>query len=88
MLHSAPRTATAAVPRARRHQGPSPTAARPTGLPPDLALGGDAVRRIIAPAPESRVREALHWLESQVDDNPQLNTPEALTALLRFRPAP
>jgi hypothetical protein len=57
-------------------------------MPPDLALDGDAIRRIIAPAPEASVGEALRWLESQVDDNPQLNTPEALSALLRFRAVP
>jgi hypothetical protein len=51
----------------------------------DLALDGDAVRRIVGPAPGPHIGDALRWLESQVLANPQLNTPQALTALLRFR---
>ncbi len=54
---------------------------------PRLALDGEAVRRIIGPASGPHVGEALRWLQSQVDENPELNTSAALTAVLRFWPA-
>ena len=56
--------------------------------PAKLALDGIAVRTIIGSDGGPRVGEALRWLQEQVAANPQLNTAEALTALLRFRPTP
>jgi anti-anti-sigma regulatory factor len=53
-----------------------------------LALAGDDVRAIVGPEGGPHVGAALRWLEAQVEENPELNTAEALTALLRFRPAP
>jgi hypothetical protein len=63
----------------------SPSAAAINEAAGELALDGDAVRRIVGPEPGPHVGDALRWLESQVLANPELNTPQALTALLRFR---
>jgi hypothetical protein len=54
----------------------------------DLAIDGDAVRRIVGRTSGRHVGEALRWLAAQVKQNPQLNTPDALTALLTYRPNP
>src|SRR3954454_2451296 len=60
-----------------------------SGCPPvaRLALDGADVAGLIGAQAGSEIGAALRWLEAQVAQNPQLNTRQALTALLRFAPA-
>jgi hypothetical protein len=49
-------------------------------------LNGGNVAALIGVRTGPQIGAALRWLEEQVDDNPELNTRDALTALLRFAP--
>jgi hypothetical protein len=53
---------------------------------PELALDGGRVAAVIDVENGRQVGAALRWLHAQVRDNPELNTPAALSALLRFAP--
>lgn len=53
---------------------------------PELALDGGSVAAMIDVENGPQVGAALRWLHAQVDDNPELNTRAALSALLRFAP--
>jgi hypothetical protein len=51
-----------------------------------LALDGRNVAALIGVRTGPQIGAAIRWLEGQVGDNLELNTSEALTALLRFAP--
>src|SRR4051812_39448774 len=51
-----------------------------------LALDGATVRQLLGGVGGAEIGAALRWLERQVADNPELNTSDALGALLRFAP--
>ena len=49
----------------------------------DLALGGEDVMRILGIAPSPRIGEILRELLERVTEDPSLNTPDRLEALVR-----
>ena len=60
--------------------------ASPEGMPPPsmLALDGRDVGTVLGVSHGPEIGAALRWLQAEVEINPELNTPAALTALLRF----
>jgi hypothetical protein len=72
---------------AHRRQGAG-VRLHPSSAPrrPHLALDGAEVGALIGVDAGVDVGDALRWLEAQVAENPQLNTPQALSALLEFAP--
>jgi hypothetical protein len=59
----------------------SPEGIRPASM---LALDGREVGTVIGVSHGPAIGAALRWLRAEVAINPELNTPAALTALLRF----
>jgi len=49
----------------------------------DLALGGREVMEALGEGPSPRIGAAMRWLLGQVLENPSVNTPEGLRALLQ-----
>jgi hypothetical protein len=83
-LKRAPRTTVRSRSRTHPHTQPITVAVTPPAW--RLALDGRDVAVLIGVRTGPQIGAALRWLEGQVGDNPELNTPEALTALLRFAP--
>lgn len=63
-------------------------AARPPLSAKDLALDGAAIMKVLGVGPSPRVGEATRYLLDAVLEQPELNTPERLEALLRQRAVP
>lgn len=83
-LKRAPRTTVRS--RSRMHPATQPITVAVSLPARRLALDGVNVAILIGVRTGPQIGAALRWLEGQVGDNPELNTPEALTALLRFAP--
>ena len=83
-LKRAPRTTVRSKSRTHLNTQPITVAVSPPAW--RLALDGGNVAVLIGVRTGPQIGAALRWLEGQVGDNPELNTPEALTALLRFAP--
>jgi hypothetical protein len=49
-----------------------------------LAVDGRDVGMVLGVSRGPEIGAALRWLQGEVEINPELNTPAALTALLRF----
>jgi hypothetical protein len=78
-------------PTARFVRGAHPTRQSLHTVPTDLrvrrlALNGRGVAALLGVKTGPQIGAALRWLDAQVGDNPELNTREALSALLRFAP--
>jgi hypothetical protein len=72
--------------KSRTHPNAHPTTLSVSPSGGRLALNGGNVAALIGVRTGPQIGAALRWLEEQVDDNPELNTRDALTALLRFAP--
>jgi hypothetical protein len=83
-LTRAPRTTVRSRSRTHPNTQPASVAVSPPGC--GLALDGGSVAALIGVSMGPQIGAALRWLVGQVGDNPELNSPEALTALLRFAP--
>jgi hypothetical protein len=71
--------------RATSNAQVGPTAS-PEGMPMAsmLALDGHDVGMVLGVSHGPEIGAALRWLQAEVEINRELNTPAALTALLRF----